>query len=194
MHNDVLKVLISEQELREKVKELGSVITKDYAGKIPVVISVLKGSFVFVSDLVRAMDVNTEIDFLVVSSFAGGVVSTGAVRIIKDINISLEGRDVLVVEDILDSGLTLEYISEILKGRGPRSLRIATLLDKPCRRKSGIIPDYTGFVIPDEFVIGYGLDYDEKYRNLPYIGVLKPSVYSKEDAQALVNQKAETVG
>ncbi|MEA4911130.1 MAG: hypoxanthine phosphoribosyltransferase [Oscillospiraceae bacterium] len=193
MNNDVLKVLISEQELRDKVQELGQVISKDYAGKIPVVISVLKGSFIFVSDLVRAMDVNTEIDFLVVSSFAGGVVSTGAVRIIKDINISLEGRDVLVVEDILDSGLTLEYISEILKGRGPKSVRIATLLDKPCRRKSSIVPDYTGFVIPDEFVIGYGLDYDEKYRNLPYIGVLKPSVYTKEDAQALLDQKDKTV-
>lgn len=187
MHSDVLKVLISEEEIAEKVAEIGTQISKDYAGKTPVVISVLKGSFVFMADLIRAIDVKTEIDFMVVSSF-DGIVSTGAVRIIKDIDISVEGRDVLIVEDILDSGLTLEYLTEIFKGRDPASLRIATLLDKPSRRKANILPDYIGFTIPDEFVIGYGLDYNEHYRNIPYIGVLKPSVYSEKDAERMETQ------
>ena len=185
MRSDVLKVLISEQEIADKVAELGAKITEDYKGKTPVVISVLKGSVVFVADLIRAMDVMTEIDFMVVSSFGSGVVSSGAVRIMKDINISIEGRDVLVVEDILDSGATLEYLAGILKDRNPASLKIATLLDKPSRRKSNIVPDYAGFVVPDEFVIGYGLDYDEHYRNIPYIGVLKPHIYTKEHAEQL---------
>lgn len=191
MHKDVLKVLVSEQEIADKVKELGAQISKDYEGKTPIVVSVLKGSVVFVSDLIRAMDVDLQIDFMVVSSFAGGTVSTGAVKIMKDIDNVIEGRDVLIVEDILDSGVTLEYITKIFKGRKPRSIRIATLLDKPVRRKSNIVPDYVGFVIPDEFVIGYGLDYAEKYRNLPYIGVLRPSVYSAADAEALEAQKKE---
>ncbi len=180
MRDDILKVLLSEEEIKAKVKELGEEITRDYQGKTPIVISVLKGSFVFVSDLVRCMDVPAELDFMVVSSF-NGVVSTGAVRIIKDIAISLDGRDVLVVEDILDSGLTLEYISEILRGRNAKSVKIATLLDKPSRHKSNIVPDYVGFTVPDEFVVGYGLDYNELYRNLPYIGILKPEVYSDTD-------------
>ncbi len=180
MKDDILKVLLSEEEIKAKVKELGDEITRDYQGKTPIVVSVLKGSFVFVSDLVRCMDVPCELDFMVVSSF-NGVVSTGAVRIIKDIAISLDGRDVLVVEDILDSGLTLEYISEILKGRNAKSVKIATLLDKPSRHKSNIVPDYVGFTVPDEFVVGYGLDYNELYRNLPYIGILKPEVYSDVD-------------
>ncbi len=189
MHNDVLKVLLSEEEIAAKVKELGRRITADYQGKTPIVVSVLKGSVVFVADLIRAMDVDLQIDFMVVSSFAGGTVSTGAVKILKDIDNTIEGRDVLIVEDILDSGITLEYITGIFKGRQAKSIRIATLLDKPARRKSNIVPDYVGFVVPDEFVVGYGLDYAEKYRNLPYIGVLKPSVYSKEDAEALASQK-----
>ncbi len=189
MHNDVLKVLISEEEIAAKVKELGQKITEDYKGKTPIVVSVLKGSVVFVADLIRAMDVDLQIDFMVVSSFAGGTVSTGAVKILKDIDNTIEGRDVLIVEDILDSGITLEYIKGIMNGRKANSIRIATLLDKPARRKSSIIPDYVGFVVPDEFVVGYGLDYAEKYRNLPYIGVLKPCVYSKKDAEALANQK-----
>lgn len=193
MHNDILKVLISEDELKAKVKELGAQITKDYEGKIPVVIGVLKGSVVFVADLIRAMDIKVQMDFLAVSSFAGGVVSTGAVKFIKDIDCSIEGRDVLIVEDILDSGLTLEYISNVLRGRKAASIKIATLLDKPARRKSSVKADYYGFIVPDEFVVGYGLDYDELYRNLPYIGVLKPCVYTKEDAEALERQKNETV-
>ena len=179
MHNDVLKVLLSEEEIANKVHELGRRLSEDYAGKNPVVISILKGSIVFVADLIREMEVPTEIDFMVVSSFVG-VVSSGVVRIVKDISIPIEGRDVLIVEDILDSGLTLEYISGILKDRAPASLKIATLLDKPSRHKSSIKADYIGFTVPDEFVIGYGLDYNERYRNLPYIGVLKPSVYMEE--------------
>lgn len=184
MHQDVLKILISEEEIAEKVAEIGDKISSDYAGKTPIVVSVLKGSFVFMADLVRAMDVKCEVDFMVVSSF-DGIVSTGAVRIIKDIDIPVEGRDVLIVEDILDSGLTLEYLTEIFKGRDPASLRIATLLDKPSRRKANITPDYVGFIVPDEFVIGYGLDYNEHYRNVPYIGVLKPHIYSDKDSELL---------
>lgn len=190
MHNDILKVLVTEEEINAKVKEMGAQLTRDYAGKTPVVISILKGAVVFVSDLIRAIESNVEIDFMVVSSFAGGVVSSGEVNITKDVAISLEGRDVLIVEDILDSGLTLEKVTEVFKKRNIASLKIATLLDKPARRKSSIVPDYVGFVIPDEFVVGYGLDYDEHYRNLPYVGVLKPEVYSSEDARALEEQKA----
>ena len=185
MHNDVLKVLISEQEIADKVSELGQMITRDYKGRIPVVISVLKGSVLFVADLIRAMDVMTEIDFMYVSSFGSGVVSSGAVRIVKDLSISIEDRDVLVVEDILDSGRTLAYLTEMLMGRKPTSLKIATLLDKPSRRKSDIKPDYVGFVVPDEFVIGYGLDYNEHYRNIPYIGILKPGIYTEKHAKQL---------
>ncbi|MEG0751690.1 MAG: hypoxanthine phosphoribosyltransferase [Oscillospiraceae bacterium] len=179
MHGDVLKVLLSEEELSQKVKEMGARISADYEGRVPVIISVLKGSVVFVSDLIRAIDVELEIDFMVVSSYENGTVSSGAVQVIKDVGTSLEGRDVLIVEDILDSGITLSYLKELMEVREPASLRIATLLDKPSRRKSDIVPDYVGFTIPDEFVIGYGLDYAERYRNLPYIGVLKPSVYAE---------------
>ncbi|MEG0833494.1 MAG: hypoxanthine phosphoribosyltransferase [Oscillospiraceae bacterium] len=189
MHNDVLKVLLSKEEINERVTEIGAKITEDYKGTDLVVVSVLKGSVIFVSDLIRTIDLHTEIDFMVVSSFQGGVVSTGAVKIMKDIDIPIENRDVLIVEDILDSGKTLEYITEILKGRDPKSLRICTLLDKPSRRMSSVKADYVGFVVPDEFVIGYGLDYEEKYRNLPYIGVLKPCVYSDEHAQQLGLEK-----
>jgi hypoxanthine phosphoribosyltransferase len=185
MHRDVLNVLISEREIADKVAELGARVTADYSGKTPIIISVLKGSVVFVADLIRAVNLMAEIDFMVVSSFGSGVVSSGAVRIIKDIAISVEERDVLVVEDILDSGATLSYLTKMLRGRGPASLKIATLLDKPSRRTADIAADYVGFTIPDEFVIGYGLDYCEHYRNLPYIGVLRPSVYSEEHARQL---------
>lgn len=185
MQDDIAKVLLSEEQLRERVAELGKQIAEDYEGKNLVMVSILKGAVIFVSDLIRAVDIHTEIDFMCVSSFNGGVKSSGAVKIVKDLDISLEGRDLLIVEDILDSGRTLEYISDILKSRGPRSFRICTLLDKPSRRESSIKADYVGFVIPDEFVVGYGLDYAEKYRNLPYIGVLKPCVYSKSDAESL---------
>ncbi len=179
MREDVLKVLISEEEIKRRVKELGKQITEDYAGKDIVVVSVLKGSVMFMADLLRGIDVHTEIDFMVCSSYGSGVVSTGAVKMLKDIFLPIEGRDVIIVEDILDTGKTLHYIKDYLWARKPNSIQICTLLDKPERRQADINADYIGFVVPDEFVIGYGLDYDEHYRNLPYIGVLKPSVYSE---------------
>ena len=177
MNDDVLKILISEEEIEKRVKELGRQISDDYVGKSLVVVSVLKGSVMFMADLLRALDIHTEIDFMVVSSYGSGVVSTGAVKMLKDIFLPIEGRDVLIVEDILDTGKTLHYIKDYLGARKPNSIRICTLLDKPERREADIVADYVGFNVPDEFVIGYGLDYDEHYRNLPFIGVLKPEVY-----------------
>ena len=178
MKEDVLRVLLSEDEIREKVLELGGKITADYKNSNLMLVTVLKGAVVFLADLMRQIDVPAEIDFMVVSSYGSGVKSSGVVKIVKDLGVPLAGKDILIVEDILDSGLTLSYIKELLESRGPRSIRIATLLDKPSRRKVDLQADYIGFSVPDEFVIGYGLDYDEKYRNLPYIGILKPEVYS----------------
>ena len=178
MKEDVLRVLLSEDEIREKVRELGGKITADYKNSNLMLVTVLKGAVVFRADLMRRIDVPAEIDFMVVSSYGSGVKSSGVVKIVKDLDVPLAGKDILIVEDILDSGLTLSYIKELLESRGPRSIRIATLLDKPSRRKVDLQADYIGFSVPDEFVIGYGLDYDEKYRNLPYIGILKPEVYS----------------
>ncbi len=178
MKEDVLRVLLSEDEIREKVRELGGKITADYKNSNLMLVTVLKGAVVFLADLMRQIDVPAEIDFMVVSSYGSGVKSSGVVKIVKDLDVPLAGKDILIVEDILDSGLTLSYIKELLESRGPRSIRIATLLDKPSRRKVDLQADYIGFLVPDEFVIGYGLDYDEKYRNLPYIGILKPEVYS----------------
>lgn len=178
MKEDVLRVLLSEDEIREKVRELGDKITADYKNSNLMLVTVLKGAVVFLADLMRQIDVPAEIDFMVVSSYGSGVKSSGVVKIVKDLDVPLAGKDILIVEDILDSGLTLSYIKELLESRGPRSIRIATLLDKPSRRKVDLQADYIGFSVPDEFVIGYGLDYDEKYRNLPYIGILKPEVYS----------------
>ena len=178
MKEDVLRVLLSEDEIREKVRELGGKITADYKNSNLMLVTVLKGAVVFLADLMRQIDVPAEIDFMVVSSYGSGVKSSGVVKIVTDLDVPLAGKDILIVEDILDSGLTLSYIKELLESRGPRSIRIATLLDKPSRRKVDLQADYIGFSVPDEFVIGYGLDYDEKYRNLPYIGILKPEVYS----------------
>lgn len=178
MKQDILKVLLSEEELHRRVTELGEKISTDYAGKRLLMVSVLKGSVVFMADLMRAVTVPAEIDFMSVSSYGSGVKTSGVVKIMKDLDIELSGLDLLIVEDILDSGLTLSYIKKILTERNPNSIRICTLLDKPERRKADIAPDYVGFVVPDEFVVGYGLDYAERYRNLPYIGVLKPEVYS----------------
>ena len=178
MKEDVLRVLLSEDEIREKVRELGGKITADYKNSNLMLVTVLKGAVVFLADLMRQIDVPAEIDFMVVSSYGSGVKSSGVVKIVKDLDVPLAGKDILIVEDILDSGLTLSYIKELLESRGPRSIRIATLLDKPSRRKVDLQADYIGFSVPDEFVIGYGLDYDEKYRNLPYIGILQPEVYS----------------
>ena len=179
MKNDLLKTLVSKEEISEKIKELGEKISRDYEGKNLLMVSVLKGSVVFMADLMRVVTVPAKIDFMAVSSYGNGVKTSGVVKIVKDLDLDLHGYDVLIVEDILDSGMTLKYITELLKTRGTNSIKIATLLDKPSRRTADIKADYFGFIVPDEFVVGYGLDYDEKYRNLPEISVLKPEVYSK---------------
>ena len=177
--HEIKQVLITEAELREKVAELGERITADFSGKNLMVISVLKGSVIFLADLIRSISLPLKMDFMSVSSYGAGVKTSGVVRIIKDLDMPIEGCDLLIVEDILDSGNTLSYLTALLRRRNPASIRIATLLDKPDRRVTDISPDYVGFVIPDEFVVGYGLDYDEHHRNLPFVGVLDPSVYSK---------------
>ena len=179
LHPDVKEVLLSEEDIRGIVSRMGEQITADYADKNPLIVSVLKGSYVFMADLTRAIDTPCNVDFMVVSSYGNGTKPSGEVQIIKDIAQPIDGRDLLIVEDILDSGATLSYLKELLTARQPKSIRIATLLDKPERRKSNITADYKGFEIPDEFVVGYGLDYAQKYRNMPYIGVLKPEVYSE---------------
>lgn len=179
MTQDISKILINEEQLREKVQALGAQISKDYAGKKLLVLGVLKGSFVFMADLIRAITIPCQVEFMAVSSYHSGVKTSGVVKIIKDIDINPEDFNILVVEDILDSGLTLSYLKELLMQRGASGLKIAALLDKPARRQAQISPDYCGFEVPDEFLVGYGLDYAEHYRNLPYVGVLDPSVYSK---------------
>ena len=176
MKNDIERVLVSEEELKAKVQELGAQITRDYQGKNLLMVSVLKGSVIFMADLMRAVDLPCTIDFMCVSSYGSGTRTSGVVKIIKDLDIDLHGKDLLIVEDILDSGKTLHYITKMLSDRGTASIRIATLLDKPERRVAPLTPDYSGFVIPDKFVV----DYDERYRNLPYIGVLKPEVYENK--------------
>lgn len=178
MNDDILKILISEEELESKVAELGAQITRDYAGKCPIFVGVLKGCFVFMADLMRHVNLKCDMDFMAVSSYGSGTTTTGAVKINKDLGQDIEGRDVIIVEDILDSGVTLSYLKSYLQNRCPASIKIITLLDKPARRRAELYADYYGFQVPDEFVVGYGLDYAEHYRNLPYIGVLKPEVYS----------------
>ena len=167
MHEHVESILYSEEQLRQRVKELGGQITADYAGKEPVLASVLRGSYIFMADLTRAIDLPVTVDFMAVSSYGAGTKSSGQVEIKKDLSDSIEGRDLIIVEDILDSGNTLFYLMEILKARKPASIRICTLMDKPDRRTQPIVADYVGFTIPDAFVVGYGLDYNEKYRNRP---------------------------
>ena len=179
MHDDIKTVLVSEEQLKAKVAELGAQISRDYAGKNLVLVSILKGSVVFMADLMRAVSIPCNIDFMVVSSYGGSTTTSGLVKIIKDLDGDLSGKDVLIVEDILDTGVTLSNLVPMLKMRNPNSVKICTILDKPSRRKANIQPDYEGFQVPDEFVVGYGLDYDEKYRNLPYVGVLKPEIYTK---------------
>ena len=177
MHQDVERILFTQEELARRVGELGEQITADYAGKEVAVASVLRGSYIFMADLTRAIQLPITVDFMAVSSYGSGTVSSGQVEIKKDLSDSIEGKDLIIVEDILDSGNTLYYLMDVLRARKPVSIRICTLLDKPERRSKPITADYVGFSIPDAFVVGYGLDYDEKYRNLPYIGILKPSVY-----------------
>lgn len=174
---DIESVLFSEEELKQRVRELGAQITADYAGKEPVLVSVLRGSYIFMADLTRSIDLPCTVDFMSVSSYGSGTKSSGQVQITKDLSDDIEGRDIIVVEDILDSGNTLYYLLQILQARKPASVRLCTLLDKPERRVKDVTVSYSGFTIPDAFVVGYGLDYAEKYRNLPYIGILKPEVY-----------------
>lgn len=177
LHDDVAEILLTEEEIAAKVRELGARISADYQGRRLTLVSVLKGSLPFMADLMRSIDIPVRIDLMEVSSYGSGTESSGQVRILKDLSASIEGRHVVIVEDIIDTGLTLNYLLKYLADKGPASVRIVCLLDKPARRLVEIPIDYRGFEIPDRFVIGYGLDYDERYRNLPYIGVLKPSVY-----------------
>ena len=178
MHSDIRQILLTEQQLQEKVKELGRRITEDYKDRNPLVICVLKGAFIFMADLVKHIEIPLSLDFMAVSSYGAATKSSGVVKIVKDLDASVEGRDVLIVEDIIDSGLTLSYMIDVLERRNALSVAVVTLLDKPERRNVELDIDYKGFVLPDEFVVGYGLDYAENYRNLPYIGVLKPEIYT----------------
>ena len=177
MEKDVARVLISEEQIRQRVKEMGAQISEDYAGKDVVLLCILKGAVQFFSDLSRQMTCNLEMDFMSISSYGNGKRTSGIVRIAKDMDTSITGRHVLIIEDIMDSGHTLKHLKKVLEAREPASLKICCLLDKPSRRECDITPDYTGFVIPNEFVLGYGLDFDNFYRNLPYVGVLKPEYY-----------------
>lgn len=177
IHDDIQEILYTEEQLAEIVQRLGKRISEDYKGKNLFMVAALKGAVVFMADLMRAIDVHCSIDFLSVSSYGAGTSTSGEVRVLKDLDTTLEGRDLLVVEDILDSGMTLSFLLKNLSARNPNSIRLCTLLDKPERRKVDIHPDYVGATVPDEFIVGYGLDYAEKYRNLPYIGVLKPEIY-----------------
>lgn len=179
MQNDIQEVLYDAQQISDKVKELGETLSKDFSGRNPLVICVLKGAFIFMADLVKEITVPLELDFMAVSSYGQSTKSSGVVKIIKDLDVSVEGRDVLIVEDIIDSGLTLSYLIDVLERRNAKSVTVVTLFDKPARRTVELEADYKGFTLPDEFVVGYGLDFAEKYRNLPYIGVLKPQIYEK---------------
>ena len=177
MRNDVEKILITEADIAARVKEMGRQISEEYAGKEILMIGVLRGAVIFMADLARAISVPVALDFMAVSSYGASTSSSGIVRILKDLDQTVEDKHLLVVEDIIDTGLTLTYLLENLRSRKPASIRLCTLLNKPDRRKVNVPIDYNGFTIPDHFVVGYGLDYAEKYRNLPFIGILKPSVY-----------------
>ena len=179
MEQDILKVLYSEEELKKRVQEMGDELYEKYKDKNPLFLMVLKGSFIFMADLVRAIDIPCTVDFMVVSSYGKGTTSSGAVKIIKDLDTNIEGKDVIIVEDILDSGITLSNLIRILNQRHPASIKICTLFDKPARHKVEIAVDYNGLEVPDEFIVGYGLDYAEIYRNYPEIAVLKPEVYGE---------------
>ncbi len=184
LHENIERILINEATIQQRVQELGEVINQTYAGKDLLLISVLKGSLMFMADLMRSIDIPHEVDFMAISSYGAGVTSSGVVRILKDLNFPIEGRNIVIVEDIIDSGRTLSYLLRILHERSPATIRVMTLLDKPERREVEIDVDWVGFAIPNHFVVGYGLDYNEKYRNLPYIGVLKSCVYSDPDEEA----------
>ncbi|MBP2078513.1 hypoxanthine phosphoribosyltransferase [Oceanobacillus polygoni] len=179
MHGEIDHILITEEEIKAKCQEIGKQLSEEYDGKFPLAIGVLKGAMPFLSDVIRHTDIHLEMDFMDVSSYGDGTRSTGEVKIVKDLNTKVEGRDLIIVEDIIDSGLTLSYLVDLFKYRKARSIKIVTLLDKPSGRSAAIKADLIGFEVPDEFVVGYGLDYAERYRNLPYIGVLKPEIYSE---------------
>jgi len=178
MHKDIKEILLSEEQIKARVREIGEQITRDYAGKNLLMVSVLKGSVIVMADLMRAIDLPMQIDFMCVSSYGSGTETKGSVKILKDLDVDIKGRDLLIVEDILDSGVTLSNLIAMLKQREPASVEICTLFSKPERRKVEVATKYCGFTIPDAFIVGYGLDYAEKYRNLPYVGVLKEEVYS----------------
>jgi hypoxanthine phosphoribosyltransferase len=179
MDQDILKVLLSEEEIKARVQELGDQLYDQFKDKNPMFVGVLNGCFIFMADLVRAAQLKSEVEFIGLSSYKNATKSSGVVQITRDLQRDITGRDIIVVEDILDSGNTLYFLTEYLKTKGASSVTIATLLDKPARREKPITADYAGFEVPDEFVVGYGLDYCQQYRNMPYIGVLKPEVYSK---------------
>ncbi|KAB8126453.1 hypoxanthine phosphoribosyltransferase [Gracilibacillus oryzae] len=181
MQNEIKEVLISAEAIQEKCRELGKQLTKEYDGKFPLAVGVLKGALPFMSDILRNIDTHLEMDFMDVSSYGSEMRSSGEVKIVKDLDTKVEGRDILIIEDIIDSGLTLSYLVDLFKYRKANSIKIVTLLDKPEGRTVDIKADVVGFEVPNEFVVGYGLDYQEKYRNLPYIGVLKPEVYGGEE-------------
>ena len=179
MIEDIKEILFNEEEITKKVIEMSAAISRDYEGKDLIVVGVLKGSVIFSAELIKRITIPCEIDFMAVSSYGDATESSGVVRILKDLDHSIEGKDVLIVEDIVDSGVTLSYLTKYLKARKASSIEIATLLNKPARRKKDIHVKYIGYDVPDEFIVGYGIDYAEKYRNLPFIGVLKPEVYNK---------------
>lgn len=178
MEDFIKEVLVTDEEIELKVKELGEQINKDYEGRNLMLVGILKGAVIFMSDLARSIEMPVEMDFMAVSSYGASSTSTGVVRLLKDLDSSIEGKDILIVEDIIDTGLTLSYLIDNLNKRGAESVKVCTLLDKPDRRKIEVPVAYRGFVIPDEFVVGYGIDYAQKYRNLPYIAALKEEVYS----------------
>lgn len=179
MDQDILKILLSEEEIKARVQEMGDELYDAFQGKNPMFVGVLNGCFIFMADLVRAAQLKSELEFIGVSSYKNSTKSSGVVQITRDLQRDISGRNIIIVEDILDSGNTLAFLKNYLMTKGAASITIATLLDKPARREKPIKADYVGFVVPDEFVVGYGLDYAQQYRNMPYIGVLKPEVYSK---------------
>ena len=180
MYEDILeKVLFSKEQLAKRIKELAAQLDKDYAGKTPLMVAILKGSVMFFTDLIREMTLPLEIDFMSISSYGSGVKSSGEVKMIKDLDKKIEGKDVIIVEDIVDSGYTMKYLTHLLEARNPSSIKICALLDKPSRRETDVAVDYKGFEVGNEFVVGYGLDYAARYRNIPFIGILKRSVYEK---------------
>jgi hypoxanthine phosphoribosyltransferase len=192
MHDDIEEILVSEEEIHNKIIQLGEQITHDYQGKNLMLLGVLKGAVPLIGDLARAINLPLEIDYMAISSYGNATESSGIVRILKDLESSIQHKDVLIVEDIVDSGQTLHYLTDVLRQRRPQSLRICTLLDKGRDRIKAVSLDYIGFRIPDQFVVGYGLDYAQRYRNLPYIGTLKPSIYQEDTSNPQAQHKSPT--